>query len=300
MDKVLVKKLLLIDADSLCYKGNHKESTIQDILSYTDETIATLVKSCKADYYALFISEGKYFRHSINPDYKGNRDYSNNPQVYIKVIKEYLKAEYGANSSKLVEADDLVAYWYNHKLSVLYDSKDPSVDPLIGVSYGDTSLYEGLELAHLDVTFATIDKDLLKRIEGIHINYYNNKESSKPYSFHSTSKKSADLFKIKQLLMGDSADNILSPINETCADYLLETNLPSKESLIYPWVLNFYINGAKYLSGKGRKMSRKGLGEEDGLARLAMNSRQLNLLDSKEVYEKEGLEAPTSFKFKTV
>ena len=116
-----MKRLTIIDADSLAYLAGGCK-TLQEAINKTDERIQYIINVTKADYISLFISKGKYFRHQIDPSYKGNRKGS--PPMWMKTIKSYLEEKYEANSMPNVEADDLVMYWMNKKWRLHKDEDD--------------------------------------------------------------------------------------------------------------------------------------------------------------------------------
>jgi len=178
-----MKNVVLIDADSLCYIGK-AEDTLQQIIDKVDYTIQSILDKTEADYYCLFISKGKYFRHNLknkseeSGSYKSNRKFSN--QNYSKVIKEYIIAKYNAMWYPEVEADDAVAYWYKN-------------------FNGDGS----------EKIIVSVDKDLLQSIPGKHLNY-NKKTGDDTWEmvWIETSKKDAILFNLQQLIIGDSSDGV--------------------------------------------------------------------------------------------
>lgn len=187
------KTITLIDADSLCYLGK-ADDTLQQIIEKVDYKIQAILEETNADYYCLFVSQGKYFRHALKDkseesgSYKSNRKYSN--QNYNRVIKEYLIAQYSAVSSSLAEADDLIAYWMNKKEWNVSEQ---------------TSLWGAI-----NPIMAAVDKDLLKSIPGKHLNY-NKKLSADEWGMEwiETSESDADTFKRMQMVVGDNSDGIL-------------------------------------------------------------------------------------------
>lgn len=189
--------ITLIDADSLCYICSR--DILQESIQAVDERIAHITKETDADYIALFISKGKYFRHTIsNNTYKSNRTYSNTPK-YMKLIKEYLITQYNANWMNGVESDDLCAYWM----------KNPLYMDVLGNFNCDSILSDGILLNPI---LSAIDKDLLMSIPGKHFNY----------TFRAPNKDNPDIidkgwwvttlqfesqdFRLMQLCVGDSGD----------------------------------------------------------------------------------------------
>jgi len=142
------KNIVLIDADSLAYLGKTTDTLLQ-IIEKVDYKIQAILSETNADYYALFVSQGKYFRHALKDSseesgsYKSNRKYSN--QNYNRVIKEYLIAQYDAVSYPNAEADDAIAYWMA--------KKEWEVSGQVALWGGD-----------INPIMAAVDKDLLQSI----------------------------------------------------------------------------------------------------------------------------------------
>ena len=151
------KKLALIDADGLAYHSLRE--TLEESLTVLNEKIQNIFEKTKCTHYCMFISKGKYFRHSIDPLYKVNRSYgAKNP--WAKVLKEVLIAKYHATYMPEVEADDLISYWYHI----------PKLTHLVG--HGE-SLEIDDEFFNNEVPriICSPDKDILQGIAGKHFNY---------------------------------------------------------------------------------------------------------------------------------
>jgi len=129
-----MNKLALVDADSLCYICS--TDTLEKSISSMDSFIKKILREVEADEAVFFLSEGKYFRHNIYPEYKGNR--STSALLFLKQLKEHLKIKYKAFTFDGVEADDLVCYFKNkHENSII----------------------------------CCMDKDIYKQMPGTHYNY---------------------------------------------------------------------------------------------------------------------------------
>lgn len=178
------KVILLIDSDSLCYLGT-KGDTVPQVIEKVDNKIQDIIDFADAEYYSLFISRGRYFRHELKSKSEESGSYkANRPQRqdFSKIIKEYLVAKYKANWYKGAEADDAVAYWYKKK-----DLRKESYTPVL----------------------ATVDKDLLKSIAGNHVNY--NKKTGKDtweIVWQETTDIEAIGFQKMQMIVGDSGDGV--------------------------------------------------------------------------------------------
>lgn len=268
------KNITLIDADSLAYLGT-KEDTLQQILEKVDYKINAILEETKADYYALFVSQGKYFRHALKDkseetgSYKSNRKYSN--QNYNKVIKEYLIAKYNAVSYSMCEADDIISYWMNKSL---YYSKftNPHSDSfwMIADEKSCTTSDENYECS---VIMAAVDKDLLQSIPSSgrgHLNY-NKKLGADEWGMEwvETSESEADNFKRMQMVVGDSSDGILALRGKGIKYW---KKLSAKELPSWGEILQLYC--ADY-------------GVSQGIYEFQKNYRLLHLLDCDEDFMRE-------------
>lgn len=203
------KNVVLIDADSLAYLGT-KEDTLQQILEKVDYKINAILEETKADYYALFVSQGKYFRHALKDkseesgSYKANRKYNN--QNYNRVVKEYLIAKWGSISLPNVEADDSISYWMNNHNKIGYSEELNKID-------FKWKLRDNYQVSFEDCIFtmAAVDKDLLKSIPGKHL-VYNKKLGIDEWGMEwvETSESETNNFKRMQMVVGDSSDGILA------------------------------------------------------------------------------------------
>lgn len=162
-------KIALIDGDSLCYLCSKDD--ILTSLQSIDSLIRSIMSETGSDAYHLFLSTGPYFRHRVNPDYKGNRK-SSSPLKYLKTTKAYLVEEYGGKAFEGVEADDMVA-WASSKIQETSD----------------------------ECVVCAIDKDVTKQIVGHHFDY---KKHIKSHTMPADAAK----FLYQQALQGDSTDNI--------------------------------------------------------------------------------------------
>lgn len=255
-----MSRVVLIDADSLVYQSS-KES-LYDSLTILDEKVDNIFKQTQADKYAMFISQGKYFRHDIYPEYKGQRKTYPSQLKWLKTLKSYLVEGYSARALNKIEADDVVAYFYN----TYKDSKE--VTPII----------------------ASTDKDVLFTIPGKHFNYsYKLPDKDdldsliKGWWVDVTQEEADEYFKYL-LIAGDTSDNILTPFPENCAK--------ANKILTIEEILSGYINGLPYTTPSGQKKFRAGLGASEGYKLFDMNYKLLSLLITESDYNKYGLESP--------
>lgn len=194
------KILALIDADGLAYHALRE--TLEESLTALDEKIQNIFKKTECTHYCMFVSIGKYFRHSVSAEYKNNRTYeAKNP--WAKTLKEVLIAKYDATYMPEVEADDLISYWYN----------TPTLIHTLG--HGDfLEVEDALFNSRIPRIICSPDKDILQGIVGKHFNYsYKLEDKDNPESvvkgwWVETTKEDADSFKRMQLIVGDTADSI--------------------------------------------------------------------------------------------
>lgn len=142
------KVLILIDSDGLLYHSSRE--TLNESIEVLNAKIQNIYEKTGATHSCFFISKGKYFRHTVSNDYKQSRGKYPTKLLWLKTLKSYLEDNYQASHMYLVEADDLVAYWYQNIKDVVNIIKGIQFDKIILIS---------------------ADKDLLLSIEGKHFNY---------------------------------------------------------------------------------------------------------------------------------
>lgn len=136
-------RTLLIDADVVAYKlASVLESTwvengfIQ--CRYVDEglmkdTIDIYLEELMVDLHgdeiviAMSCPTGRYFRHDIYPDYKGNRKGTTKP-IALKYAKEYLGEAYNSYVRPNLEADDIIGILLTHPKLIKGEKVSVSVD----------------------------------------------------------------------------------------------------------------------------------------------------------------------------
>lgn len=142
--------------------------TLEDAIYGIDQRIATMLSECNTSKFVGFLTEGRCYRYNVAENYKGNRKGRPKPPVFY-ALREHLKQKYNMWGIKELEADDLVSYY----------------------SYTDNR----------STIICSPDKDVLYQCVGMHYNY------GKAEFLH-TSPDEALKFLWKQVLMGDSTDNI--------------------------------------------------------------------------------------------
>lgn len=164
------KKTLLIDADSLCFLPEMSFEEARNILDNKISKIKNIVNIFGIEEFKFYLTIGRNFRYDILPTYKANRkDIVKNENV--KLLKNYLIEKYNAEFNNNLEADDLVCDMYRLNME--------------------------------DNMIASIDKDLLYNLSGVHLNL-------KTLEYININEKEAEDNFYKQMILGDRVDNIPS------------------------------------------------------------------------------------------
>lgn len=175
--------LVLIDGDVLKYscgfasdaqakKRGEEYEELRFCLNGVNKTITSIMEATGADEYLPIISHPNNRRKDIYPEYKANRDPLHKP-YWFGQIHDFLFERHGAIlSGEGDEADDAMG---------ILQCLNPE-----------------------DTIIATIDKDL-DGIPGWHYNFSKNRKENGTYYVEEVD---ADRFFYKQIITGDSADNI--------------------------------------------------------------------------------------------
>lgn len=263
------KKLLLWDADALCYMGR-KEETVADILYKVDCKIHDILEFSGADAYVLFISEGRYFRYDLATSKEDNRSTykakrSIPTQPYTKVVREYLKSHYGAISYKGLEADDAVVYW--NKKNFFYCNT---------TGYSDRGCVANgsLEKDDVDTIIVATDKDVLGNTVGKHINPSKKNPKTGEYEtiWVETDEAKANKHFWSQMVCGDTVDGIAGIKGKGKSFFDKEIVGRGGAETYFILVLKEYI---------------KTHGEAKGIFEFQKNYRLLKMIDSDELMLQE-------------
>lgn len=230
------QKLVIVDADGLVYHSSRE--TLEESIQILNDKIQNIYDKTEATHSIFFISQGRYFRHGISPDYKKSRGNTKSPLKWLQTLKMYLKEAYNANSMNLVEADDLVAYWSQRDFLLVGN---------IPCSMPIEDFDEGTKIEPLDTLMCSPDKDLLQSIEGVHFNYsYKLVDKTKPESVEkgwwvTTNKEEAEKFQWIQMLMGDATDGItgIPGVGIVGATKIL-TNYDAYDTSVFDKYLDYY------------------------------------------------------------
>ena len=176
----------LIDGDVIAYIAAY-DNTEEEAREALDRIIVDITDSVFADYAMIAVKGENNFRNDYFDDYKGNRASDDEYRAFINRLRDYMVVSHEAVPAHGQEADDLLAQWAQ----------------------------ECMDLDE-EYVIASIDKDLLT-IPGVHFNI-------RKGSIVHVDDDAADYLLHKQLLMGDSADNIpgLPGIGHKRAEKLLE------------------------------------------------------------------------------
>lgn len=158
--------------------------TLEEAIAGLENRFATIMEQCNTNKYVGFLTDGRCFRYGVSPIYKGNRKGKGKPPVWY-ALREYMRQTMGFYGYAALEADDLVSYY----------------------SY---------TIPHKTIVCSP-DKDVLGQCTGMHYNY-------QKAEFWHTSAEDANKFLWKQVLMGDSTDNIkgLPGVGEKTSDNWLK------------------------------------------------------------------------------
>lgn len=145
---------------------------LDEVKPQIDSLLKEWKESLEADDIIVCLScpHDENFRLSVLPSYKGNRDYSNRPQL-LGPIKEYLASAYNTYARPTLEADDVMGILSTHP-----------------------SIVKGRKI------IVSEDKDM-KTIPGW---LYNPRKGTKPRLI---SEPEANYWHLYQTLVGDATDN---------------------------------------------------------------------------------------------
>lgn len=270
---MLSKTVALIDIDSLYYMCS--KETAEESIAEFDRKFLGILEHLKVDFYAAFNSKSYYFRHKINPDYKGQRVYNENMK-WVNFLKSYSEVKYNVQNMKFVEADDLVAYWASNHPQMYAEQEGESI-----------KTYE------LKCLVVSADKDVIM-LPHKSFNF-------KSWTMQNTPERISHEFFVFQMLCGDSTDNILGcaerlphvyksgekegqeylkrvGITPKQAEAFIAGYAKAKKELLLPRVLEYYIEM---------------FGESKGISKYSENYRLLKMMSTDEEFIREGFTVPS-------
>jgi 5'-3' exonuclease len=173
------KKEALYEIEEQYLEHDRDLEPLENALQNAKSLIANSLEAIKSKYpdstvdYVTFVSGNQKkpnFRKEVDPQYKAHRKAEHRP-TYLKDILKYLVDNHAGFSTEGCEADDFFGHAAN-------DARKEGKVPVI----------------------VSVDKDL-KQLAGMHLNLVSRK-------FEDVSEDYAQLFFWRQMLQGDSADNI--------------------------------------------------------------------------------------------
>lgn len=167
--------VVLVDADSLVFASAVTSDTLEEGVSKLNSSFYDILDRIDSEYgiQALRVYngvKGTNFRYEIYPEYKANRKNNPVPEL-LKPLQSYLKSEWDSIQAENEEVDDIVA-----REAIKYKNQGENV------------------------IIVSIDKDYLQ----VPVTLYNYRRRE----FYKISKKDSLINLSKQMIVGDSVDNI--------------------------------------------------------------------------------------------
>ena len=215
--------IALIDGDVLLHQSVWEKTSLAECIEKLEELITYCQEQVFSDDYLIAVGGPNNFRELIYPLYKRSvsREKSRqNKSEFFDELKNYLSNRENVVISYGCEADDLLRIWANEARA-----------------------------ADKEYIVCSIDKDL-KCIVGKHYNL-------SKQTIEDITEDWADTFYWKQILMGDSVDNIpgIEGIGPKKADKLLEgktTKEERKQAVIEAYKQAYGKQWHEYLTANGR------------------------------------------------
>ena len=142
MNKTGVKERVAVyDGDFIPFYVCHNKKdepikTLEDCKQLCDEFIRSINTLVQADSYLGYLTIGKCFRYTVNPNYKANRKYTDLPE-FLYDIKQYLQDNHGFTFNSDYEADDLVVSFKakNSQYESIIISPDKDILTSVDIAY---------------------------------------------------------------------------------------------------------------------------------------------------------------------
>lgn len=183
----------LIDGDLVAFRSAASAEKEEQFvaLARARDLMERILSRVGADSFTVFLSGGDNFRKEIDPQYKANRKDQARPK-WLDACREYLVAEYNAQVTDGIEADDALG------IAQVYSERQ--VDKDWDVISGEETI------------ICSLDKDLLQ-IPGKHYQWDISGVSAsgrweKPEQFYDITPEEGLKRFWTQMLVGDVADNI--------------------------------------------------------------------------------------------
>lgn len=205
--------IALIDGDILLYRVGYTTENEEDwvAMERMESLMQGILSATKATEHCVYFSAGREetFRAELYEDYKQNRTQPK-PKHY-GILKQFLVNEYNTSQEVGQEADDGM-----------------------GIAQCENDLNAEGNMWHIDTVICSIDKDMLQ-IPGHHYNFVKDQ-------FTFVTPEEGRLFFYKQLLIGDTVDNVkgCQGIGQAKASKLLDPTLESEELTQFSIVQDAY------------------------------------------------------------
>jgi len=211
--------IAIIDGDVLLYMSIWNMETKEEAKEKFKELFTITIESVFATDYVMALGGPDNFRVDLFSDYKGNRtkSKSNRPDWFLDLKSEVAKEYEGCILTDNCEADDMIRVWANECTA-----------------------------ANMKRVIVSVDKDL-DCITGIH---YNPRKGV----FHDIDEDYAEWFYWKQILMGDTTDNIpgLPKVGPKKAENILSASDNYCKEVCKAYNSVYGEEGYNYLLSNGR------------------------------------------------
>lgn len=212
----------IIDGDVLLYMSIWNSSTKEEARQNFDELFVSINETVFAKDYVMALGGPNNFRVDLYSEYKANRSKSKStrPEWFLDLKSDIAEEYDGCILTDNCEADDMVRIWS-----------------------------EECKKAGLASIVVSVDKDL-DCIIGLHMN-------PRKHTIYTIEKDFADWFYWKQIIMGDSTDNIpgIEGVGPKKAEAILAgliTNKERKQAVCQAYYSKYKDKGYEYMIANGR------------------------------------------------
>lgn len=197
--EVVPGRVLLVDADLLLYLSRDPDEPLEYVLHSVKEMLLDIQEKTQCETMRCILSSPTNFRYEIFPEYKANRKDKEKPPHY-QATKEYLIKHWDAEvADDGLEADDEIAQ--------LTFQEEGFIDEQFIILTDD--IYKN----QTSLITATLDKDFMT-VPG----WYYRWRGHNAGNVYWVNEEDAMAFLAYQLLTGDSADGIISPLKAPLKD----------------------------------------------------------------------------------
>jgi len=211
--------IAIIDGDVLVYIALWNADVKEQARQNFDDLFEAITEELFVTDYAMAIGGDSNFRLDIYPEYKAHRAKSKStiPDWFHDLKSEIANDYAGCITTDYCEADDMVRIWWHQ-----------------------------CDAAGVPSVVISVDKDL-DCISGLHYN-------PRKKEIYSVKEEDAEFHYWKQILMGDSTDNIpgLPGIGPKKAEALLKPSDDYRKTVAQAYNNHFGIKGYEYLLSNGK------------------------------------------------